>query len=116
MYRFCIHFYLLGSNEVFDFIKSLKPLENFTHEYRQGDGFDKDLAEKSDVIFADIRSGEKALLESLAYLKKPLVLLVNKEQLSSVTEFNSCISDIWVMPMDKAETEFRVLKWQKDIC
>lgn len=114
MYRFCIHFYLLGSNEVFDFIKSLKPLENFTHEYRQGDGFDKDLAEKSDVIFADIRSGEKALLESLASLKKPIVLLVNKEQLSSVTEFNSCISDIWVMPMDKAEAEFRVLKWQKD--
>lgn len=115
MYRFCIHFYLLGSNDVFDFIKGLNPLENFTHEYEQSGDFDKTLAEKADVIFADIRSEEIGqILDELTFCQKTLILLINREQLSVVTEFNSRISDIWVMPMDKAEMEFRVLKWQKD--
>ncbi len=121
MYQFCIHFYLLGENDAFDFIKKLQPMENFTHKYKEGLAFSKASCKSADVIFAALGGKSEAeiktVLRSLADEKKPdcqLIALVDKEQIKTAGEFGDSIFDIWALPMDKAESEFRILKWQKD--
>lgn len=122
MYRFCIHFYLLGTNYAFDFIKKLQPMDNFTHEYAQSEELDKSLAENADVIFASLDGVKsdtelKSVLESLTACRKKtaqLILLMDKTHIPLAAEFSSHILDIWALPMDKAESDFRILKWQKN--
>ncbi|MCM1299333.1 MAG: response regulator [Firmicutes bacterium] len=121
MYRFCINFYLLGANDTFDLIKQLQPLENFTHKYAQSTDCDRDLAKKANVIFAALydRSEKeiKQILTDLTACKREssqLILLLNREQIEAAYEFSKYIYDIWTMPMDKTESDFRILKWQKE--
>ena len=54
MYHCHIHFYLTGHPcRVFELIKEISPMENFTYEFFESDFAEESLIKNSDIIFAD---------------------------------------------------------------
>ncbi|MCM1135799.1 MAG: response regulator [Clostridium sp.] len=118
MYHCHIHFYLLGyKNEIFEMIKEMTPFSHFTHQFSESSGLDSELLTKADVIFANLR-GEDAL-ETLKVLETgrkesaELILLMEENQLSFLSESLSCVKDIWRLPMAREEAAFRLMRWQE---
>ena len=53
MYRCHIHFYLMGDQQdIFELIRSVPPLESFTHEFSHSLRPDPALAGRAGVVFA----------------------------------------------------------------
>ena len=56
MYHCHLRFYLVGRHRsMFEQIKEIAPLAHFTHEFLESEGPEESLAEKADVILADVR-------------------------------------------------------------
>lgn len=121
MYRCHMHFYLIGhSHRIFEIIKNMSPMEHFTHEFFESEEYEKSLADKADVILADI-SGldiEEAVKTLIADNKEKteIILLAKQEQITVLMEQGLCegIKDIWTLPMSEGEISFRFLKWQEN--
>lgn len=121
MYRCHMHFYLIGhSHRLFEIIKNMSPMEYFTHEFFESDEYEKSLADKADVILADI-SGldiEEAVKTLVVDNKEKceIILLAKQEQITLLMEQGLCegIKDIWTLPMSEGEISFRFLKWQEN--
>ena len=115
MYHCHIRFYFIGrQQEVYNIMREMKPSEFFTHEFFQSEKPDGELAEKSDVIFAEV-SGEESARELRGVIthNKPLFVLAEKRDMALLSEFLENITDIWTLPMTEEETRFRFLKFQQ---
>ena len=64
MYHCYLHFYLAGSlSPAFDTIRSMPPLEHFSHEFEQSDLPDVAMASRADVILYQERQDGSAVME-----------------------------------------------------
>lgn len=118
MYHCRVLFYFIGEkNRLFELMKNMSPLKSFTHEFCESSGFEKSLAAKADVIFADLRSGDASKLSQLivSEMKKnaELILLAEKEQFPELCGITENVKDIWILPMSEEELKFRFLRWQQ---
>ncbi len=117
MYHCHIRFYLAGhQNQVFEIIKQILPLKHFTHIFSESDQIENTLVTKADVILAnlqdmDMKQSLYILLEKKEHTD--LILLVEKNQMSFLSEELSKVEDIWILPMEEEEIKFRFLKWQQ---
>lgn len=121
MYRCHLHFYLTGyQTGIFEVIKGMAPLENFTHEFSQSGDPDGTLAAEADVILADLRGmdAEETLKRLLHHKRKEaeLILVTDDAQRSfELAERENLldeIRDFWMLPMPDGEIRFRFRKWQ----
>lgn len=117
MYHCHIRFYLAGhQNQVFEIIKQILPLKHFTHIFSESDQIENTLVTKADVILANLQDMDmKQSLHILLEKKEhtDLILLVEKNQMSFLSEELSKVEDIWILPMEEEEIKFRFLKWQQ---
>ncbi len=118
MYHCNVLFYLTGhQRRVFEIIKQMSPLANFTHEFSESVRPDPALAAKADVILADLQDMD--VLEAVETLllamrgEAELILFVDKDQTLLLTDKLARIRDIWTMPMSDEEIKFRFLRWQQ---
>lgn len=120
MYHCHVHFYFIGhQHRIMDVIKEMSPLDNFTHEFSEGDVPEAEMAAKADVIFADLQNMDvEQTLQTLVSNKKKeadMILLLDREQSMPPLGQQSEIADIWMTPMSDEEIKFRFLRWQQ-IC
>ena len=118
MYHCRVRFYLVGEeNTLFETIKKMSPLENFTHEFTVSGSLEKVAAEKADVIIASLKNknaGEFAReVISAKRENAEVILLAEREQFSELSEAMESVMDIWLMPMSEDEARFRFMKWQQ---
>lgn len=118
MYHCHIHIYFAGRRRrIFDIIKEMAPLENFTHEFSESVKPDADLASAADVILADLQESDagEALRMFISCKRKEaeLILLADKNQIPLLADYLQEVRDIWIMPMSEDETVFRFLRWQQ---
>lgn len=118
MYRCCLHFYLTGEkNSLFDTVRKMPPLKDFTHEFTESAVFESSAAEKADVIFVYMTAGlGKDTLKQIVSSKKDnaeLILLADREQVGGLADMFGDIKDIWLLPMEESEVKFRFLRWQE---
>ena len=118
MYHCHIQFYLTGyQHRVFEIIKKMSPLEHFSHEFYESNRPEEKLTAKADVILADLQDMDEDALRVLTLNKKKeaeLILLLDRNQMSLLTDSLSEIKDIWIMPMSEEEVKFRFLRWQQN--
>ncbi len=115
MYHCHIRFYYVGrQQEVYNIIREMKPSEFFTHEFFHSEKPDGELAEKSDMIFAEV-NGEESVneLRGLIIYNKPLIVFSEKRDIALLSDFLENITDIWTLPMSEEETKFRFIKFQQ---
>ena len=118
MYHCHIHFYLVGKAlSIFEIIKEMKPLAYFTHTFWESEEPDPALAEKADVILADLQAvkGQREL--ELFMQNKPekaeLIFLGGADSFTRVGKYLENTADVWITPMGEEEIRFRFLQWQK---
>ena len=119
MYHCHLKFYLLGrQSRIFEIIKEMPPLEHFTHEYMESSYPEQTLAQKADVILADLQDlNTKEAVQELIQAKPveaELILLAEKEKISIILEEFSKVKDIWICPMSQEEIRFRFFRWQQE--
>lgn len=118
MYHCHIQFYLAGNHgRVFDIVKEMPPLDNFTHNFLESEMLTAELAVKADVILADLHNLDgRAALEKLFSAKAvqaEIILLLDKSQIGLLADQLEMVQDIWIMPMSDEEIRFRFLRWQQ---
>lgn len=118
MYHCHVHFYLIGSqSKTFEAVKTMSPLDHFTHDFAESQCPEQELIKKADVILADLQGMDiKKEIAALRTYKKPeteLILLVSKEQTALLTDEFADIRDIWYADMPEEEAKFRFLRWQQ---
>lgn len=118
MYHCHLQFYLTGCPcGTFERIKKMSPLEQFTHEFIESDEVQSNLAARADVILANlIQKESRQTLQALLAAKRreaEVILLAGKEQIPLLKELLGEVCDIWILPMDDDEAEFRFRKWQQ---
>lgn len=117
MYHCQLHFYLMSGHDIFQTLKGMPPMERFVHVFLESETADPTLAAQADVILADLRgtaAGETAA--SLLSAKREdaeLIVLTDRAQFPELTGQLPLIDDIWMLPMDQEELEFRFLRWQQ---
>lgn len=118
MYHCHVHFYLLGRQcRMFEIIKGMSPLENFTHTYMESENVEEALAAKADVILVYLpESDAKAVVQTLISAKKKeteLILSADGSQISLLSEYLPEIKDIWGCSLSEEEVKFHFLRWQQ---
>ncbi len=118
MYHCHIRFYLEGQqSEVFEIIRGMSPLEHFTHEFLESDGFQQELASKADVIILNLQDTDvKKALKTIISGKREeaeLILFGDKDKIGLLAEHLWEVKDVWTMPMSEEEIRFRFLRWQQ---
>ncbi|MBC5743415.1 PAS domain S-box protein [Lachnospiraceae bacterium MD308] len=119
MYHCHIRFYLTGHRcKLFEIIKELPPLDHFTHEFMEESKPSEESAAMADVILANLQGTDvkKAVCTLLSGKRKEaeLILLADREQISSFSEKLTEIKDIWTLPMSDEEMRFRFIRWQEN--
>ena len=118
MYHCHLHFYCAGGwPGIFNTIREMPPLSNFTHTFTGSAGVDSALAAEADVILADVREMDAAAVASLRASMSgdaQLLLLADREQIPALLGETEGIEDIWTMPMTDEELRFRFLRWQRE--
>lgn len=119
MYHCNLLFYIFNMDEDRQrVIQNISPLEKFTHEFCMGRRFDVELAQKADVIIANLTNMDELLeFKQVAAFKKrdaQVILCGAKKQIENLFESEdmSEVTDVWDMPMTKKELVFRFKKWQ----
>lgn len=121
MYHCHVHFYLIGEeNRLFELMKEMSPLKNFTHGFSCGASLEREYAAKADVIFAYLkdRNAEDAASLASAIISEmksgaELILMAEKEQVPDLCRSAEKVKDIWLLPMSDEELRFRFLRWQQ---
>ena len=119
MYHCHLDFYCVGRHpEIYDIIREMPPLEAFTHSFILTGELAPHLAERVDVILADIRDTDgEELLRTMLFSRRvhpELILLAEHRQVAHMSRYLDGIQDIWIMPMTDEELRFRFLKWQEN--
>ena len=118
MYYCQIQFHLSGSPcRAFEIIKEISPYQNYSHKYIQSSILDLSLLPEADVIVAnlqdsDAREAVKGIL-SAKRADAELILILQKEQVESISEYLHEMTDIWTLPLSDQEIQYRCSKWQK---
>ena len=118
MYHCHLQFYFVGRHcKVFEIIKEMLPMKNFTHTFTESEQPSSEFAAKADVIFACFEGEDiQKKMSTLTKVKREnseLILLADKEQTAVLTEFLDRVRDIWTMPLSEEEVRFRFLRWQE---
>ena len=118
MYHCHLHLYLIGNKcRTFEIIKEVPALENFTHEFHEGDVSEVSSINKTSVLFVNLQNLDvKETLKALALADKvvtEIILLADSNQIEFVEDNLSGVKDVWLLPMSDAEIRFRVLRWQQ---
>ena len=118
MYHCHLQIYFTGCQDsCFEAIREMPPLEPFTHTFLESDGIEQALAQKADVILADLQGRDAAYeISRLISWKKPeaeIILLADKEQMEALAGYLPEIKDIWTLPISDEELRFRFLRWQQ---
>ncbi len=118
MYHCRIQFYFIGQQcRIFEVIREMLPLEQFTHVFMQSDTPQEALTAEADVILAHLPDVDvKETLEKILSCRKQeaeLILLADKEQMNSLSRWLPEVKDIWTLPMGDEEIRFRFLRWQQ---
>ena len=118
MYHCHLQFYFVGRHcKVFEIIKEMLPMKNFTHTFTESEQPSSEFAAKADVIFACFEGEDiQKKMSTLTKVKREnseLILLADKEQTAVLTEFLDRVRDIWTMPFSEEEVRFRFLRWQE---
>lgn len=118
MYHCHLQFYLLGrSCGVFDLVKKMPPLQNFTHAFSESDRPEKKMVAGADVILVNLEDlNQKETVQSLVLEKRreaDLILLMDQKAPDSFSGAMEGVKDIWVGPMSGEEARFRFLRWQE---
>ncbi len=116
MYRCHVHLYWAGpAGAELEVFQGEAPLEGMTHEFSQSEEPVRRLAERADVIFADVRGKDPGgILEALLAYKKPdgdLIVLAEREQAAGLPFAG--LADVWTAPMGQEEARFRFSRWQQ---
>mgnify|MGYP002512947148 CR=1 FL=1 len=119
MYNCHLHIYLAGHPcRVFEVIRTMAPLQHFTHTFSGSSHPEEAMASEADVIIADLSGLDipKALplLVASGNRTAQVILLADKEQIKLLSEYTDNISDIWINPMSDEEVRFRFLRWQQN--
>lgn len=121
MYHCHIHFYLTGrSCKAYEIMKTMPPLERFTHEFMESCDPDEALALKADVIFVNLADRGTQGIEDLRRLfavqkqDAQVIVLATDGQIPLLEEQIPGIKDIWLLPMSEMEIRFRFLRWQQN--
>ncbi len=115
MYHCHTQFYLVGSGDgIFEIIQGIPPLEHFTHAFWRSETPDAALAERADVILADLRGRDvPGTLEALRPKEgAELLVLAEKEQIPLLPLAR--LHDVWTAPLSQEELRFRFLRWQEE--
>lgn len=118
MYHCQVRFYLIGQScRVFDLIKEVSPLANFSHEFSESDRFEEALAESADVILANLQDMDEKEIRFIADFgikkEKEIILLAgNGSQVPWEADLSG-VKDIWMMPMPDGEIGYRFAAWQQ---
>lgn len=124
MYHCHIHFYLTGhSCRAFEVIKEMPPLEHFTHKFSESEIPNGALASEADVILADLQDMDaREALRMLVSEKKQgaeLILFVDRDQISHITDELPEVRDIWAGSLTEEEIKFhlpdgsRLTRWKR---
>lgn len=118
MYHCHIQFYLTGvSCSVFEEIRKMPPLENFTHTFCWNETIARQNAAKADVIFANLQGMDpeeiRHVLEACGDGEPKLILLASAGQFSALSGHLETVRDIWIVPMTEDEIRFRFARWQQ---
>jgi len=119
MYHCYIHIYLAGFQDgTGEALRSIPPLERFTHSFTESARPQPELTAEADVILADLRNlGAGEDLRVLAAGMKPeaeLILIAGAEQMESLAEETlSGAKDVWTAPLSEKALRFRFRKWQE---
>ncbi|MFG6383282.1 MAG: response regulator, partial [Lachnospiraceae bacterium] len=118
MYHCHIHFYFIGTKcKIFEIIKEMSPLEQFTHEFLESEKPEEALLNSADVVLYNLQDEKVKNMVQMLIAKKnqktELILLTNKNKILDLTDFLSDIKDIWTYPMSDEEVRFRFLRWQQ---
>ncbi len=118
MYHCHIRFCLLGeTKEEFDKLRSMHPLEGFTHEFIHAGWDGLSPAADADVILASLEGQDaKKAVEDLLRVKKEgsqLIVLARREQAGQLADFLPDLADLWPLPMEGAELCFHFSRWQQ---
>ncbi len=118
MYHCHIHFYFIGTKcKIFEIIKEMSPLEQFTHEFLESEKPEEALLNSADVFLYNLQDEKVKNMVQMLIAKKnqktELILLTNKNKILDLTDFLSDIKDIWTYPMSDEEVRFRFLRWQQ---
>ena len=118
MYHCHIHFYLTGhSCRAFEVIKEMPPLEHFTHKFSESEIPNGALASEADVILADIQGMDaREAVRMLVSEKKQgaeLILFVDRDQISHITDELPEVRDIWAGSLTEEEIKFHFARWQQ---
>lgn len=118
MYHCHIRFYLIGrQQELWEQIRAVPPFENFTHTFTESSRPEAGLLAQADVIFVDLLDMDvEQTLPMLTGGKRPgaeLILLAARSQAEELAETGMEITDLWSMPMSRAEIRFRFARWMQ---
>ncbi len=114
MYHCHMQLYLVGPRSgIFETIREIPPLEHFTHTFLESEAPDPALAERADVILADLRGRDAGkVLEALRPRKgAELLVLAEKDQVPLLPLAE--LRDVWTAPISEEELRFRFLRWQE---
>ncbi|MBD5154550.1 MAG: response regulator [Oscillibacter sp.] len=110
MYHCRLRFYLTGHRRDWaDIIKSMPPLEAFTHEFLESDTPEAALAAQADVVIADMRD---LSLQALTEQLRPDARLILLWEGGALPDLER-VEDLWTLPMGEEELRFRFLRWQQ---
>lgn len=117
MYHCHILFYFVGRDkQLFELLKAIPPLENFTHEFTQSQTPEKEFAVNADVIIADVREmdADSAIKLLLSWKKQnaELTIIADDEQSCGLFKHSYDVIDIWTLPMADDEIRFYFLRRQ----
>ncbi len=117
MYHCRLHIYLTGHQPaLWETVKSIPPLDKFTHTFSVSAAPDGELAAGADVILADLRGVPEDAVSLLCQSKKQdaeLILLAEKEQLPRLAELLDQAEDVWTFPLPEEELRYRFCRWQR---
>ncbi len=117
MYRCHTQFYLIGcQRRMYEILKNIPFSKSFTPSFVESDTPVQAMIEKADVILADLQTADAAaVVRQLTAARKTgaeLILLVQRKQIPSLSEYLTDVKDIWVAPMSD-ELCFRFQRWQE---
>ena len=115
MYHCHIQLYLIGiPNEITKLIRTMPPLEHFTHGFSESAVARAELAAQADLILV-CRAQWKALRAMAGQLKEEaqIILLAGREKSGGPVEDLDRLHDIWPAAMPEREVRFRFLRWQQ---
>ena len=111
MYRCHIHFYLMGDQqEIFELIRSVPPLESFTHEFSHSLRPDPALAGRAGVVFAALEGPGQDWDALLAGMPEDAELILLTGRTDWLPEE---AAELWRLPLSPQEARYRFARWQR---